>query len=388
VSGADRYDSPYGPSAAPTYVGGGLCELMPSIASRLGVDAYEDRLGLADRLDGARSVCVLLVDGLGSQLLARDKAAAPYLTSLDGESGRTLSAGFPSTTASSLGSLGTGLVPGRHGLLGYRVRIPETAQVLNQLKWDVDVDPLQWQPSTTVFERAATAGVAVTRVGPSVFAGTGFTRAALRGGAYAGANSHDEMVTASADALRAGDRALVYAYVGAVDTAGHAHGSASDQWLSALGDVDRLAERLAAVLPTDGVLVISADHGMVDVPDSEKVDIDAKPELLDGVAVVAGEPRARYVHALPGAVDDVRTRWAEILGAGWWVLRRDDAVERGWFGDVEPAMRARIGDIVAVPRGGGAVVAGTSEALEARLVGYHGALTEAERLVPLLVARP
>ena len=232
MSGADRHDNPYGPSAAPTYVGGGICELLPSIASHLGADAYEDRLGLADLLDGARSVCLLLVDGLGSHLLSRHGAVAPYLSSLDGQSSRSLSAGFPSTTASSLGSLGTGLVPGRHGLLGYRVRVPATAQVLNELKWDADVDPLEWQPSATVFEQAAAEGIAVTRVGPSACADTGFTQAALRGGGYAGADSYNELVTACGAGLRAGDRALVYAYTGAVDTAGHAHGSASEQWRS------------------------------------------------------------------------------------------------------------------------------------------------------------
>jgi len=38
----------------------------------------------------------------------------------------TLTAGFPSTTVTSLGSLGTGLPPSAHGMLGYQVAIPGT----------------------------------------------------------------------------------------------------------------------------------------------------------------------------------------------------------------------------------------------------------------------
>ena len=61
--------------------------------------------------------------------------AAPYLSSLLGRQ-EPGTAGVPSTTATSLTSLGTALPPGAHGLVGFTSRIPGTDRLLNALAWD------------------------------------------------------------------------------------------------------------------------------------------------------------------------------------------------------------------------------------------------------------
>jgi Type I phosphodiesterase / nucleotide pyrophosphatase len=165
-------------------------------------------------------------------------------------------------------------------------------------------------------------------------------------------------------------------------------GPSSDAWRYHLGHVDILAEQLAGVLPAGTVLHVTADHGMVDVPAADRVDVDAVAELRAGVALLGGEPRARHVYAVPGAAGDVLAAWREVLGHRAWVASREEAVADGWFGPVDPWLLPRIGDVVAAPAGPWAIVATQAEPREFPLIGMHGSLTSADQLVPLLTLLP
>jgi hypothetical protein len=377
----------YGPRSLPA--------LLTSVLHALGVDGDPGDPSAAGRLPvleevasrPVRRACVVLVDGLGWQLLREHADAAPFLSSLLPEAAThgPLTAGFPTTTASSLAALGTGLPTGGHGVAGLEVAVPGSDVVMSSLSWRGGPPPHLWQPHPTGFERAAAAGVAVARVGPRGFDGCGLTEAALRGGRYLAAESPGERVAATAQALRQRDRALVYVYYGDLDATGHRAGCASTAWERQLAHVDLFVRQLAHALPRDAALWVTADHGMLDVPASRRVDLADEPALLDGVRAVAGEARARYLHTVDGAAHDVAARWRARFGDDLWVLPRDAAVDAGWFGRVHEHVRPRIGDVVAVARSDLAVVDSRREPPEVlQLVGMHGALTDAERWVPLL----
>jgi len=363
----------------PRYGESSLADLAASVLASLGASGEAGVLPLpaADR------VCVLVVDGLGWELLREHPAAAPFLSEL-AVGGRALSAGFPATTATSLASLGTGRPPGLHGVLGYQVAVPGQGRLLNALHWDAQVDPVAWQPGATIFERAVAAGIGAFRVGHSAFRKTGLFRATMRGADYVSANTFGALVAQTAAALRRCDRALVFAYHGELDATGHAFGCSSDAWRYHLGHVDKLAEQLAGALPAGTVLHVTADHGMVDVPPQDRVDVDAVPELRAGVALLGGEPRARHVYAQAGAAADVLAAWREVLGHRAWVASREEAIADGWFGPVDSWLEPRIGDVVAAPAGPWAIVATQAEPREPALIGMHGSLTPADQQVPLL----
>ncbi len=368
------------PAPVPRYGEASLSDLLPSVLATFGVPGYRDVLGLP----AGRAVCVLLVDGLGWELLRAYAEHAPFLASAHG---RPLTAGFPSTTAVSLGCLGTGLPPGEHGVIGYQTLIPGKGRLMHSLRWDVEVDPLTWQPNRTAFERAAAYGVAATQVAEGRFEGTGLTVAALRGTRYVAAGTFGELAAGIVEALGTGEASVVYAYVGDLDFTGHHCGVDSLAWRVQLAQVDRLVEQVTALLPAGTTLFVTGDHGMVDVPRSAMVDVDAPEEsmLREGVQLLGGEPRARYVYARPGAADDVLAAWQERLGDSMWVLPRDEAVQAGWFGPtVSAQVLPRIGDVVAAARTNIAVVATAAHPREAQLVGHHGSLTPAEQLIPLL----
>jgi hypothetical protein len=329
----------------------------------------------------------MLVDGLGDALLRERSGHAPYLRSRLDEVG-TLTAGFPTTTATSMGSLGTGRPPGAHGLVGYEVLVPELDQLLNELSWETPVDPRQWQPAPTVFQHAAADGVDVVRIGPAYFDGSGLTEAALRGGRFVAAKTLDERVDAALTALRSSPRALVYLYWGDVDKVGHVKGAGSWEWGEELAKVDAAVRRLVVGLPSDASLHVTADHGMLDVPFAQRIDVAEEPGLARGVRHLGGEARCPQVYCEPGQADDVLKRWRERLHGLAEVVSGDEAVAAGWFGPVDEHVRPRIGDVVAPCRPGTAVVDTATQRPELlRLVGLHGSLTPEESLVPLLSVR-
>jgi hypothetical protein len=332
----------------------------------------------------AQAACILLVDGLGWEQLRDHPAAAPFLSELARNS-RPITAGFPSTTVTSLASLCTALPPGQHGLLGYQVLVPGTGRLLNGLRWDSRVDPLQWQPHRTIYERAAEAGVYACHVAKGGFRGTGLTSALMRGADYRPADSMGAVAAQASAALNESRRALVVAYHGDLDGTGHVFGVGSEAWSNQLAHVDKLAEQIASSLPSGASLYVTADHGMVDVGSEDRIDYDELPELQAGVALLGGESRARHVYARPGAAADVLAAWRELLGERAWVLPRDEAIKEGWFGPVDPEMTERIGDVIAAMSGTSAVVATTTEPRETALFGMHGSLTPSEVLIPGLV---
>ncbi len=363
----------------PRYAVASLDALATSVLAALSVPGEPNPLQLPE----AERVCLLLVDGLGWELLSAHPAAAPFLSEL-AMTAAPLTAGFPATTATSLGTLGTGRPPGQHGLLGYQVAIPGSGKLLNALRWDASVDPLSWQPGSTIFERAEAAGVATYRAAPGSFRKSGLSTAAMRGARYLPAETLGALVSRSAAALAGPAPVLSMVYYGDLDATGHVLGCGSDAWQYQLSHVDKLAEQLAAAVPHGTTLYITADHGMTDVPAADRIDVDAQPALRDGVALLGGEPRARHLYCRPGAAGDVLSTWAGQLGHLAWVASREQAIADGWFGPVNGAFAARIGDVIVAPSGPSAIVATRAEPRESALVGMHGSLTQADQLVPLL----
>lgn len=366
----------------PAYGDSTLADVLPSVGAHLGIPGAENRLGLPE----AKRWVVFLVDGLGWDLLQRSLAHVPYLADL-ARRGGAITSGVPSTTATSITSLGTGLPPGQHGMAGYSFRDPSTGAPMNALYWDTDLVPEHFQTRPTYLERARAAGVRVGSVVPARFEKTGLTRAALRGPDFHGVHDESdlerrvELVTAAAVA---GERTLVYTYERELDHTGHSRGCGSPQWQAHLRQVDELCELLREALPEDVALLITGDHGMVDVPQERQIIVEDHPNLLADVATFAGEGRMRQLWAEPGRSSVLARRWADFLGDRAWVRTRDEAIDEGWFGVMDDALTERFGDVLVAMREDWAVMTRTLER-ELGLVGQHGSLTSAEMTVPMLV---
>jgi Type I phosphodiesterase / nucleotide pyrophosphatase len=382
------------PPPLPRYGEASLADLLPSLLAALDVPGFGNPL----EVESLRRACLLVVDGLGWELLLANRRAAPVLAGAV-ERGAPVTTGFPATTATSLASIGTGLAPGGHGLVGYTIALPGMERAFNCLRWSPyglggakdlrdRVVPERLQPEPTGFEAAAADGVEVTLVGAGAYAASGFTRAALRGGDYWRTFSLGDQAAGALRGLGKGRRSLVYVYHPDLDRTGHVRGVSGDPWRLELAQIDRLVGHIAERLPGDAALFVTGDHGMVDLRPEQLVDLADQPELAAGVRLLAGEARARHVHTHKGAAADVLAAWRGLLGHAMWVVTGEEAVAEGWFGPQVPdEVRDRVGDVVAAACGPIGVVQREVDPTQAILTGHHGSMTAEEQLVPFLELR-
>ena len=330
-------------------------------------------------LKHVKHAIIVLVDGLGETNLLARKAHARHLVNATGPS---ISAGFPSTTASMLTSLMTGADPGQHGLVGYSVRNPETGVVVNQLSGLDALDVENWQPLPTIWEVETQIPSAV--IASPRYQHSGLTRATLRGAEYVPASGYADRLSAVERFLRSTTRGVAYVYIPELDMTAHASGVDSDQWIRRLEELDGFVADVSRLLgPRDGMLV-TADHGVIDVPDHHHVVIEANSPLLAGVTT-GGEPRCMHLYVDDShRVDEVFTLWHEVEGSRATIIRRHDAIESGWFGATSEAHATRIGDILVLPKGirvyfDERVATAGSRSMR----GHHGGMSSAEMVVPL-----
>lgn len=354
--------------------------------SRVVPEAIAALEGRAGWFPPARSAVIAVIDGLGARNLTARAGHARMLASALSRTGvvRTV---FPSTTAVALTSLLTGTPPGEHGIVGYRVRLPGSDVVSNQLTgWEADgLDPRRWQRAEPLMAVQSGAGRPCFVVSRARYRGTGFSEATARGAEFVVAESLSDRVHAAADLSRRHPGALVYVYVPELDMIAHRSGWQSDAWSAALEEVDAAIAQLADALSPGVGAVITADHGMVDVPRHRHVLIADGVDHAEGVRHIGGEPRMLHLYAEEGASRSVFDTWSGLESGRAWVMEREEAIAAGLFGTTSPAVHARIGDVIVAAR---AAIAYYDDRVvdkaPQRMVGQHGSLTDDERIVPLI----
>jgi hypothetical protein len=355
----------------PDYGGQAITSLVPALVGGRG------EAKLPSCVEGAGAVVLLLLDGLGWQAVEAHRSLLPELAALDGGPITTVA---PSTTASALTSLATGLAPSQHGLVGFRMRVGD--DVLNILRWQTagnrrPPDPFEMQRHTAFFGRPVPV---VTR---SEFRHSGFTDAQLRGARFVGWNAVSTLVEHCRRLVSAGER-FVYGYYPGVDTVAHEFGLHDSFYVAELRAADRLVGELRDALPEDVALLVTSDHGQVHVDQGGWVELS---ELAPMIAMYAGEARFRYLYAEPGAATELAAGAREAFGHQAWVLTRDELFAEGWIGPPpEGPIGNRVGDVVLAAREQVAFVDPTLPQ-ETKLIGMHGSLTPDEMYVPLLGAR-
>jgi hypothetical protein len=325
----------------------------------------------------ARQVVLLVLDGLGWEQLQERRTVAPTLAAM---AGQPISTVVPSTTATALTSITTGLAPSEHGVLGYRMAV--NGEVLNILRWTTaagdalaSIPPAKLQPLSPFLGQRPPV---VTR---AEYRRTGFTHAHLDGVRFWGYRTVATLVT-EIDRLLTESEPFVYGYYDGLDKVAHEYGLGT-HFSAELGFVDRVVDYLISRLPPGAVLLVTADHGQVDVG---KAVVPLASDVLANCSMQSGEGRFRWLHARAGRARALHDAAADLYGHLAWVVTREEAVESGWFGPAvgEPFV-SRLGDVALVAREPVAFF-DPQDTGPYELVGRHGSLTPAEMLVPLLSA--
>lgn len=333
---------------------------------------HSNRLGLK-RVNAA---VVFMVDGLGAINLSENLAYASNLRrKLSGAKVPSARVEFPATTAVSLTSLGTGLRSGGHGIAGYQV-LAKDESLRNMLSgWGDGIDPLEWQPHETVAQRATLSQVRTFFVGPQEYEDSGFTKAFMRGADYVPADSPTERVRKALDLAQA-KGTLVYCYFPELDKAAHKFGIDSSQWRAALEAFD---SALAPAIDAHSGVLLTADHGVIDVPSSKHLYLDSLPGYVDSVRITAGDPRVAYIYGDSQAAKNC----LEPYSANLYVCDYSELVDAGWCAPFTG--ESLIPDLIAIARGQIALYdRRTASALSTKMIGQHGGLDDVEQRVPLI----
>ncbi|MEU1985401.1 nucleotide pyrophosphatase/phosphodiesterase family protein [Nocardia sp. NPDC019395] len=372
-----------------------LADVLPSVAASFGSGTHNP-LGFAPN----RDVVVLLIDGLGAELLTRHRDIAPTLAA---QTTGTLTAGFPATTATSLTSLALGAPCATHGIIGYSFAVPgsDGVRLLNSLRWRLDsamgddardmYPPETLQPGNSRLQDLADHGVELHYVIPAYQRTSGLTRAAFRAaGTLHPATGLGEVRAGILEVAGHHDARprFAYAYFPDLDMTGHLHGPESPEALAVLREIDTFVADLLTELPGTCTLLITGDHGMIHA--DTVIDLDSQRGLHRGVRLIGGEARVRHIYLeRTGALPDVLAEWAGELPRHARVVSREQALDEHWFGPTPPGPRIadRIGDIIAVAEGRSVLVRPEREPLESAMLGHHGAWTPDEQLIPLISSR-
>lgn len=366
--------SPDDQPIVPDYGGANVRGIIPAL---LGPQDWSSSLPpwMPDQISQADQVVLLVLDGLGWDQLQERLDVAPTIASLQGGPITTVA---PTTTATALSSIATGLTPGEHGLIGYRISIG--GEVMNVLRWAVDGENRRRSNVPSDIQRfPAFMGASIPVVTPAELIGSAFSEGHLRGSTGVGYRAPSSMCVEVGRLLAEGER-FVYAYYAGVDKIAHERGF-GPYYDAELRAADRLVGDLLEQLPAGAALLVTADHGQVSVGDNI---VKPTADLLGHVAQQSGEGRFRWLHAHRGGADDLLAAATEEFSDTGWVLSRDQLIADGWFGPtVSPQVAQRLGDVAVMAREP-VSYHDPHDSGPFELICRHGSMTSAEVYVPLV----
>ena len=358
----------------PDYTGACLSNVIPAFLEHKIIGSG----WIPEEILNANQVVILLIDGLGFNQFqeAKHSELTPNLAKMKLQKITTVA---PSTTATALTSLTTGKPPGEHGIVGYKINVGN--QLLNSLRWTTgrgvavnDINPISFQPVTPFI------GEKIPVISPIEFSESGFTSAHLRGADYLGYSMPSNMPQIISNSISQGYR-LVYSYYDGLDKVGHIHGLGT-YFNAEIAMIDFIVGQILETLPSKTGLLVTADHGMVNVGNSV---IQINSEILQQTNIISGEARFLWFHPTRGCESNLLTELDNLYSEYAWVRSKEQILDEGWFGrQVSAQARERLGEIALLAREPVAFI--EKDRPGPKLIGRHGSLTEAEMYVPLITA--
>ncbi|HTY07750.1 MAG TPA: alkaline phosphatase family protein [Candidatus Edwardsbacteria bacterium] len=377
----------------PDYGGGGIVNLMASIAARFGHRTGHPQLRAlpARSLRDHRTVVLIVLDGLGYDYLTTRGRGSFLLGHLRAR----MTSVFPSTTASCVTTFATGATPSQHGVTGWFTHLPELGTVSKILFAQPRYGGSTFSAAGIDFADLVYASPLFDHLDAASFTITPFsgdfnrvTRGRARPILY---RDLDGFIRGIKAALRDRHREkFISAYWPDIDHLCHHHGIDHPRTAAHFRDLDRRLERLIAGARGSGALfLITADHGLIATPRSQCVELKRHPGLAQCLTLpLCGEPRLAYCYVRPDMTARFKRYVRTRLGHCCDLRTRAQLIGQGWYGPgrADPRLTGRIGDFILVMKPGWCIKDFLPNEDEVFLKANHGGVTPREMSVPLIVA--
>ncbi|KKC44637.1 MULTISPECIES: alkaline phosphatase family protein [Acinetobacter] len=345
-------------------------------------------------LPQSKHYVLCLIDGLAYQSFLEHKTSTSFLSTCNKVS--SLRSGFPSTTASCLTSLATGLDAIEHGIVGAAFQHNE--RYFSSLRWcyltsNESKHKENIIPSITIpygiWDCLKEHNINVNAIIPIDISTSVFTSKVFSAAKIYGYKDFSEVTSIVEEVVKREERSFTYIYFGNLDLIGHIFGVDSQKWKDEYLYLDSCIKKIHRSLIEKSTLLVTADHGMVNMNKNNMIDFNAIPALTEQTNLICGDIRARHIYLKPAFRDNILIdNWNEHLGNNFLILKKEEAIKTGLFGvNRNEENEGRIGDLIVISKGQYGLIDSSSifDQYQSSWIGHHGANSEKEQLIPLLI---
>lgn len=346
-------------------------------------------------------VIVLFLDAFGWRFFEKYKSHVPFLSKIEKEGVVSkITSMFPSTTSAHVTCINTGLIPSQTGIYEWFIYEPSLEDLIAPLPFcyagerkveTLPLDPKELFPQDTLYTRLAKEGVKSYAYQPEGITRSTYSRAILKGAEMVGYHHPKEALNKLLANLN--HRTYSYFYFSDIDSVGHRHGIDSKEFKEAIHGIFEEMNQFFENLPQNTALILTADHGMVDVDPRTTYYLNKKipnieKHLLFGERnkplAPAGSCRDLFLHVKDEDVRELKEVLGEFLEGKAEIYPTDELIEGGFFGSHSPSERFldRVGNLVILPYAGESVWWYEKNRFIQNFYGAHGGLTKEEMEIP------
>ena len=401
----------------PAYDGRSISNLCDTFSKVLGLShsrplKYDDLYGVAE---SSENLIFLLLDGLGYKLIQHALSGKGGVLSLQsfldpskGTIFHPITSVFPSTTSTATTTLHTGLTPQEHGVLGYTMYLEEIGAIAEMLKFtpllggreslfDMGFQPETFINAETIHQKLARNGIVSNFYIQKWIVDSGLSKITIRGSEIYPHFSASDMFVSLRKNLELGRSKFHFAYFASPDSIAHHRGPLGDEFASEVDSLfyilrRELIDKLDSNIAKKTTIIVSADHGLINIEESNIIDVRDHHELGRMLKVPpTGDSRVAFLHAKNGMQDRVIDYFNSnpSFANKFEVASSQHMLERGLLGlgKVKEEVYDRIGSVIAIPKVPVAIENSDIDPRPLPVPGRHGGLSEDEMLVPLIARR-
>lgn len=368
----------------------GLANIINSVAFQLNKSKFEST---PIELPEAKHYFLCLIDGLSDNLFFENKSDLSFLKTFNDH--KKIASGFPSTTATCLTSLATGLDPIEHGIVGSAFY--NNHKYFSPLRWsylcaqDSSIQLLESDIRVPkgIWSDMHNDGIKINAFLPFEIADSEFTKQVFSDAEIHSYENDTLLVNQLSQSRGTAERSFSYIYFGNLDYVGHLYGAGSKEWKDELILLESIVEKISKVIPNDAVLIVTADHGMINIDRNNMIDFNKITELKKETHLICGDIRARHIYLKPEYAKDINLiKWHSYLGENFNIYSKQNAIDNQMFGTQKnSSFNHRLGDLIVVSKNQYGLVDSNSlyDQYQTSWIGHHGAISDDEQRIPLLI---